>query len=184
MDREFHRISGNSVSVPFMRSYERQYIEAYDGFKVLRIPYRQGGVDNNPIFPYRQGRVNNSRSFPYLQKLMLPITASLIDKALSVMLPVPVSLLDKNDGLDDLVKAMASNSGFLDYHVPRFKVLVKEFRISKFKIAYGLDGKDLGLSSMALYHKACVEIDEEGAEAAAATFAAPKPGMFEIYGAS
>ncbi|XP_056864105.1 serpin-Z2-like [Raphanus sativus] len=95
MDREFHRISGNSVSVPFMRSYERQYIEAYDGFKVLRIPYRQGGVDNNPIFPYRQGRVNNSRSFPYLQKLMLPITASLIDKALSVMLPVPVSLLDK-----------------------------------------------------------------------------------------
>ncbi|WZZ27849.1 hypothetical protein YC2023_011250 [Brassica napus] len=54
-------------------------------------------------------------------------------------------LPDKNDGLEDLNP--------------------------KFKIAYGLDGQDLGLRSMVLYHKACVKIDEEGAEAAAVTFA-------------
>ncbi|KAJ4875592.1 Serpin-Z1 [Raphanus sativus] len=171
MDREFHRISGTSV-----------------------IPYRQGGVDNNPTFPYRQGRVNTSRSFPYLQEVdaannSFSYRQGLVGDATSPSFPfgqggystnVSFSMYfylpDKNDGLDDLVKAMASSSRFLDYHVPRFKVLVKEFRIPKFKIAYGLDGKDLGLSSMALYHKACVEIDEEGAEAAAATFAAPKPG--------
>ncbi|XP_056847750.1 serpin-Z1-like [Raphanus sativus] len=162
-----------------MRSYERQYIEAYDGFKVLKIPYRQGGVDNNPTFPYRQGRVNTSRSFPYLQEVDATNNSFPFGQggySNNVSFSMYFYLPDKNDGLDDLVKAMASNSGFLDYHVPRFKVLVKEFRIPKFKIAYGLDGKDLGLSSMALYHKACVEIDEEGAEAAAATFAAPKPG--------
>ena len=80
-------------------------------------------------------------------------------------------LPDKNDGLEDLVKTMASTSEILNCHIPRCKVLVNEFRIPKFKIAYGLDGQDLGLRSMALYHKACVKIDEEGAEAAAVTFA-------------
>ncbi|KAL0718722.1 hypothetical protein Bca4012_068045 [Brassica carinata] len=115
-----------------MSSYEDQYIQAYDGFKVLRMPYRQGCSDGD----------GNDGSF-------------------SMYFYLP----DKNDGLDDLVKAMASTSGFLDCHVPSRKVAVDEFRIPKFKIVYGLDGQDLGL-----FHKACVEIDEEGAEAAAATF--------------
>ncbi|KAF2558728.1 hypothetical protein F2Q68_00014641 [Brassica cretica] len=107
-DKEFQLLSGTSVSVPFMSSYKNQYIKAYDGFKVLRIPYRQGNdVDTNRSFPYRQ-------------------------------------VVDATNG--------------------SFSI------IPKFKIAYGLDGQDLGLRSMALYHKACVEIDEEGAKAAAATF--------------
>ncbi|KAL0718695.1 hypothetical protein Bca4012_068018 [Brassica carinata] len=135
-DKEFHLLSGTSVAVPFMNSYKTQYIKAYDGFKVLRIPYREGcDGDGN-------------------------------DGSFSMYFYLP----DKNDGLDDLVKAMASNSGFLDCHVPSRKVAVDEFRIPKFKIVYGLDGQDLGLSSVELFHKACVEIDEEGAEAAAATF--------------
>ncbi|KAF3585918.1 hypothetical protein F2Q69_00028223 [Brassica cretica] len=146
-DKEFQLLSGTSVSVPFMSSYKNQYIKAYDGFKVLRIPYRQGNdVDTNRSFPYRQV-VDANGSF-------------------SMYFYLP----DKNDGLDDLMKAMATTSGFVDCHVPISKVLVNKFRIPKFKIAYGLDGQDLGLRSMALYHKACVEIDEEGAKAAAATF--------------
>ncbi|KAF3612149.1 hypothetical protein DY000_02047272 [Brassica cretica] len=53
-DKEFQLLSGTSVSVPFMSSYKNQYIKAYDGFKVLRIPYRQGNdVDTNRSFPYR-----------------------------------------------------------------------------------------------------------------------------------
>ncbi|KAL0856818.1 hypothetical protein Bca101_061972 [Brassica carinata] len=127
-DKEFHLLSGTSVSVPFMSSYEDQYIQAYDGFKVLRMPYRQGCSDGD----------GNDGSF-------------------SMYFYLP----DKNDGLDDLVKAMASTSGFLDCHVPSRKVAVDEFRIPKFKIVYGLDGQDLGLSSVGLFHKACVEIDEE-----------------------
>ncbi|CDY34119.1 BnaC01g28590D [Brassica napus] len=87
-------------------------------------------------------------------------------------------LPDKNDGLDYLIKAMASTSGFLDCHVPSRKVAVNKFRIPKFKIVYGVEGKDLGLRSIDLYHKACVEIDEEGAEAAAATFVGGYGGLY------
>ncbi|KAJ4871878.1 Serpin-Z1 [Raphanus sativus] len=175
-DKEFHLLSGTSVSVPFMRSYKDQYIKAYDGFKVLRIPYRQGcdgdetnfsfpyrGVDaTNHNFPYRQGFVGDctSRSFPFGQR----------GYSTNVSFSMYFYLPDKNDGLDDLVKAMAPDSGFLDCHVPSRKVAVNEFKIPKFKIVDEVDSKDLGLRSTLLYHKACVEIDEEGAEAAAVTF--------------
>ncbi|XP_024016396.1 serpin-Z2-like [Eutrema salsugineum] len=55
-----------------------------------------------------------------------------------------------------------------------WRVQVGEFRIPKFKISFGFEAsrvfKRLGWDEdeMALYRKACVEIDEEGAEAAAA----------------
>ncbi|KAH0903555.1 hypothetical protein HID58_043058, partial [Brassica napus] len=108
-------------------------------WQVLRIPYRQGDDEDQSQL------LLSTRPFRFSMYFYLP---------------------DKNDGLEDLVKTMASTSGFLNCHTPRCKVLNP-----KFKIAYGLDGQDLGLRSMVLYHKACVKIDEEGAEAAAVTFA-------------
>ncbi|CAH8256149.1 unnamed protein product [Arabidopsis lyrata] len=48
--KPFYLLNGTSVSVPFMSSSEDQYIEAYDGFKVLRLPYRQGRDDTNRNF--------------------------------------------------------------------------------------------------------------------------------------
>ncbi|CAF1928589.1 BnaC05g21900D [Brassica napus] len=123
-DKEFQLLSGTSVSVPFMSSYKNQYIKAYDGFKVLRIPYRQGNdVDTNRSFPYRQ--VVDATNGSFSMYFYLP---------------------DKNDGLDDLMKAMTTTSGFVDCHVPISKVLVNKFRIPKFKIAYGLDGQRLGIT--------------------------------------
>ncbi|KAF3613113.1 Serpin-ZX [Capsicum annuum] len=52
-DHEFHLLNigvydrapfmtGLSVQVPFMTSKKWQYVKAYDGFKVLRLPYKQG----------------------------------------------------------------------------------------------------------------------------------------------
>nr|VDD29399.1 unnamed protein product [Brassica oleracea] len=43
---DFYLLNGKYVRVPLMTSGQRQYIEAYDGFKVLGLPYRQGGDDN------------------------------------------------------------------------------------------------------------------------------------------
>ncbi|XP_010430254.1 PREDICTED: probable non-inhibitory serpin-Z5 [Camelina sativa] len=43
--KPFYLLNGTSVSVPFMRSSSKQYIEAYDGFKVLSLPYRVGSGD-------------------------------------------------------------------------------------------------------------------------------------------
>ncbi|KAG7587709.1 Serpin domain [Arabidopsis suecica] len=136
-DRDFHLVNGTTVSVPFMTSSADQYVRAYNGFKVLRLPYRQGSDDTNCEF--------------------------------SMYFYLP----DQKDGLDDLLKKMASTPGFLDSHIPRYKDELEEFRIPKFKIEFGFSVTSvldrLGLRSMSMYHKACVEIDEEGAEAAAAT---------------
>ncbi|KAJ0241114.1 Serpin domain-containing protein [Hirschfeldia incana] len=80
-------------------------------------------------------------------------------------------LPDDKDGLDNLVKRMASTPGFLDSHIPSEKVLVGEFRIPKFKIEFGFEASrafnEWELESVSLHHKALVEIDENGAEAAA-----------------
>ncbi|XP_010473427.1 PREDICTED: probable non-inhibitory serpin-Z5 isoform X1 [Camelina sativa] len=45
--KPFYLLNGTSVSVPFMRSSSKQYIEAYDGFKVLSLPYRAGCGDRD-----------------------------------------------------------------------------------------------------------------------------------------
>ncbi|CAA7040880.1 unnamed protein product [Microthlaspi erraticum] len=81
-------------------------------------------------------------------------------------------LPDAKDGLDDLVKRMASTSGFLDSYVPS-QARLGEFRIPKFKIEFGFEASrafnELELEEARLFHKACVEMDEDGAEAAAVT---------------
>ncbi|CAH2048269.1 unnamed protein product [Thlaspi arvense] len=135
-DRDFHLLNGTSVSVPFMRNHRKQYIEAYDGFKVLKLPFRQCG--------------DISRQF-------------------SMYFYLP----EANDGLDDLVKRMASTRGFLDSHIPSQEVHVGEFRIPKFKIEFGFEASrafnEWDLEEVSLHQKAFVEIDEDGAEAAAVT---------------
>ncbi|XP_019083691.1 PREDICTED: serpin-Z1-like [Camelina sativa] len=129
MENEFHLVNGSSVSVPFMRSGGKQYVSAYNGFKVVRLPYRQGHDDTNRKF--------------------------------SMYFYLP----DKKDGLDELVKKMSSTPGFVDNHIPRHKVKVSDFRIPKFNISFMFEAP----GDVSMYHKACVEIDEEGATAAAAT---------------
>ncbi|CAL9237513.1 unnamed protein product, partial [Arabidopsis halleri] len=136
-DRDFHLVNGTTVSVPFMTSSADQYVRAYNGFKVLRLPYRRGSNDTNREF--------------------------------SMYFYLP----GQKDGLYNLLKKMASTPGFLDSHIPIDKDELEEFRIPKFKIEFGFSVTSvldqLRLRSMSMYHKACVEIDEEGAEAAAAT---------------
>ncbi|KAM3381011.1 hypothetical protein P3S68_006584 [Capsicum galapagoense] len=42
-DHEFHLLNtGVSVQAPFMTRKKWQYVKAYNGFKVLRLPYKQG----------------------------------------------------------------------------------------------------------------------------------------------
>ncbi|XP_020890360.1 serpin-Z2-like [Arabidopsis lyrata subsp. lyrata] len=138
---KFHLLDGKQVRVPFMRSYKSQYIKAYDGFKVLGLPYQQGHDDTKRKF--------------------------------SMYFYLP----DKNDGLDSLLKEMVSTPGFVDSHIPRYKVEVADFRIPKFNISFMFFTLDFPeLDSLSLYHKACVEIDEDGAKAAAVTFGMKETG--------
>ncbi|CAA2957775.1 serpin-ZX-like [Olea europaea subsp. europaea] len=153
---EFFLLNGSSVQVPFMTSKQKQYIRAFDGFKVLGLPYKQGedkrkfsmyiflpdAKDGLPALVEKLGCESGflEHHLPYQQvkvgafhipkfKVSFGFEASEILKGLGVMLPF------SGDGLPEMV-----DSPF---------------------------GKNLYVSS--IFHKSFIEVNEEGTEAAAAT---------------
>ncbi|XP_038970279.1 serpin-ZXA-like [Phoenix dactylifera] len=158
-DSAFHLLNGSSVQVPFMTSKKTQFVSAHNGFKVLRLPYEQG---------------EDRRQF-----------------SMYIFLP------DAQDGLWSLAEKLSSESDFLNLHLPTQKVKLGDFKLPRFKISFGFEAsevlKDLGLalpfsgngdltemvdspvghklSVSSVFHKAFIEVTEEGTEAAAATAA-------------
>ncbi|CAN0909201.1 unnamed protein product [Linum grandiflorum] len=146
-----------------MSSKKAQYISQFDGFKVLALRYKQGNEDD-------------SRQF-----------------SMYIFLP------DSKTGLPALVEKMTGHydeSGFLNRHIPFRNVSVGDFRIPKFKVSFEFEASDTlkklglvlpfsdeadftemvedsypgkGLAISEVFHKASVEVNEEGTEAAAAT---------------
>jgi serpin B len=47
-DKLFHRLDGGGVDVPFMQSWDRQFIAVHDGFKVLKLRYQMTQPQGNP----------------------------------------------------------------------------------------------------------------------------------------
>ncbi|KAK9928022.1 hypothetical protein M0R45_025179 [Rubus argutus] len=153
-NKEFHLLNGRSVWAPFMTSSEDQRISAFDGFKVLKLPYEQGG--------------DYQRRF-----------------SMFVFLP------DARNGLQALVERVCSECGFIDHHLPKYRVPVDKFLIPKFKISAGFDAlevlntlgfsleagdltemvEDTGIRLNKILHKSFIEVNEEGTEAAAVTVA-------------
>ncbi|KAJ0860452.1 putative Serpin family protein [Helianthus annuus] len=153
----FHLLNGKKVQVPFMTSKEDQFVREYDNFKVLGLPYSRG---------------KDKRQF-----------------TMYFYLP------NAKDGLKSLVEKMGSTSNFLDNHIPYQEVKVGRFLIPKFKMGFGFEASNIlqelglvlpfnskdGLTEIAdsslgekldvssIYHKALVEVNEEGTEAAAVT---------------
>ena len=127
--------------------------------QVLQLPYRQGGEE--------EGKPPRRRFSMYL---ILP---------------------DAEDGLPGLVDKVCSGSDFLNRHQPYGKVEVGDFKIPRFKFSSDLEAsktlKDLGLvlpftseltemvnwlpsgDAFKMLQKSCIEVNEEGTEAAAVT---------------
>eukprot|EP01018_Ginkgo_biloba_P024079 Gb_00301 [translate_table: standard] len=146
----FYLLNGGSVQVPMMTTSEKQFITRVDDYKILRLPYSQRG---------------DGRSF-----------------SMYIILP------NERNGLSNLEKKMDLN--FLQTQVREVKVGL--FKLPRFKISFGFELpeslKEMGLvlpfsnnaadfsgiSDLPLYisnafHKAFIEVNEEGTEAAAVT---------------
>ncbi|KAK9748342.1 hypothetical protein RND81_02G050900 [Saponaria officinalis] len=103
-------------------------------------------------------------------------------------------LPDAKDGLMALSEIVGSTPGFLDDHVPHWKVEIGDFKVPKFKISFGFESskvlKDFGVNSAfsgggltemvdspvaqnlgvsSIFHKSFIEVNEEGTEATAAS---------------
>ncbi|KAA8537697.1 hypothetical protein F0562_027313 [Nyssa sinensis] len=155
-DHDFHILNGSSVRVPFMTSKKKQVIKAFDGFKVLGLPYKQG---------------EDKRRFSMY--FFLPDAKD--------GLPALVEKVGSESGfLDRHLPYQQVEVG--DFQIPRFKISFG-FEASKVLKELGLvlpfsseglteivdspSGRNLYVSS--IFHKSFMEVNEEGTEAAAAT---------------
>ncbi|XP_027094423.1 serpin-ZX-like [Coffea arabica] len=158
-EHDFHLLNGSTIKVPFMTSKKKQYISAYDGFKVLCLPYKQG---------------EDKRRFSMY--FFLPDAKD--------GLP---ALLDRAGSEPGFLEHHLSRSKVEvgDFLVPKFKISFG-FEASKTLKGLGLvlpfSGEG-GLTEMvdspvsrnlhvsSIFHKSFIEVNEEGTEAAAATAA-------------
>ncbi|KAA0065278.1 serpin-ZX-like [Cucumis melo var. makuwa] len=156
---DFYLVDGSSIKTPFMRSGKDQYIAAYDGFKVLTMPYRQGQDDKDRRFS---------------MCIFLPDAkdglASLIEK------------VDSESGfMDRHIPHKKVEVG--DFQIPKFKVSY-ECEVSDVlkKLGLVLPFEERSLLEMvetetgevsfvsSIFHKSIIEANEKGTEAASIHF--------------
>ncbi|KAE9586784.1 hypothetical protein Lal_00004551 [Lupinus albus] len=157
-DYDFHLLNGNSVKVPFMTSKRKQFISAFDGFKVLGLPYKQG---------------EDKRQFSMY--LLLPDAkdglSALVDKVGS-----EPGFLEHKLHLEKVEVG--------EFRIPRFKIsfgLETSNVLKELGLVLPFSGGDLtamvdspvpqSLLVSNIFHKSFIEVNEEGTEAAAATAA-------------
>ncbi|KAL6196096.1 hypothetical protein ACLB2K_031711 [Fragaria x ananassa] len=164
LERNFYLLDGSSVEgVPYMRGGDYQYICAFEGFKVLKLPYRNLGVSPRSFFIYfclpdaRDGLpalveqvCSGSRFLKgcvpdeelYVGKMLVPkfkissgFEASKVLKASGLVLPFSFDPVNKGGNVSETVESPAGDDPYVS----------------------------------AMFHKSCIEIDEEGTEASAVT---------------
>ncbi|KAG5613181.1 hypothetical protein H5410_024462 [Solanum commersonii] len=155
-DHEFHLLNEGSVRAPFMTSQKEQYITAFDGFKMLRLPYKQG-----------------TDTCRFCMHFILPDARDGLPALLDKISSEP-GFLNRHFPYEK-VKARK-------FLIPKFKIT---FGFEATKVLWGLGLKSPfypgGLSEMVdshiskklfvsdVYHKSFIEVNEEGTEAAAIT---------------
>ncbi|XP_037445220.1 putative serpin-Z12 [Triticum dicoccoides] len=153
----FHVPGGTTVGVPSMTTGRSQYIALYPGFRALKLPYK-----NNVL---RQADA-------FYMLILLPDSGTL--------------------SLADLYNKAVSTPEFIRKHTPVEEVPVGRFMVPRFNFTFefeassdmqklgvtrafsggdfsGMVSGEDGLSISRVYHKATIEVDEQGTVAAAAT---------------
>lgn len=155
-DHEFHLLDGLPIRVPFMTSKKKQCIAAFNDFKVLRLPYKQG---------------TDTRCFSMY--FILPDAHDGLPALFDKISTEPGFLNHR------VLLRKVSVGKFL---IPKFKITF-EFEASDILKGLGLTLPfcDGGLTEMVdstlpenlsvskVFHKSFIEVNEEGTEAAAVT---------------
>jgi serpin B len=153
-DYDFHLLNDNSVKVPFMRSWDEQFIGVFDGFKVLRLPYKQG---------------EDKRQFSIY--FFLPDTKD-------GLLALIEKIASESEFLEEKLPREKVEVG--DFRIPKFKIsfefetsdMLKELGVvlpfsegGLTKMVDSPKGQQLNVSN--IFHKSFIEVNEEGTIAAA-----------------
>ncbi|XP_050881739.1 serpin-ZX [Lathyrus oleraceus] len=161
-DNDFYLLNGTSVQVPFMTSKTKQYISAFEGFKVLRLFYKHDDA------LYKQEDKRNFSIYFYLPDAKDGLLA-LIEK-----------LASESELLEHTRPIERMSVG--DFRIPRFNIsfgletcdILKELGVilpftegGLTKMVDSSMGQNLHVSS--IHHKSFIEVNEKGTEVAAAT---------------
>jgi len=151
-DCDFHLLGGSSFKVPFMTSKKKQFINAFDGFKILRLPYKQG---------------NDIRQFSMY--FFLPDARDGLLALIKKVASEPQILKHKLPYKEVIVG---------DFRIPRFKISsrLELSNVSK-ELGVILPFSAGGLTKMTdspiwvsnIFQKSFIEVNEKGTEAAAVT---------------
>ncbi|GJN31767.1 hypothetical protein PR202_gb20224 [Eleusine coracana subsp. coracana] len=173
---QFHRLDGTTVNAQFMSSSRDQLITVHDGFKELKMPY---AAEHDPL-----------DGMPANEKAKLFIAAGgTAPYSMFVVLP------DARESLWSLQDTIGASPDILHQQMKRVKV--GRFLLPKFKLSFSSSLKDalheLGIKATFsltgadlpdmleddrmgrplfvgdVLHKAVIEVNEEGTEAAAVT---------------
>ncbi|KAK8936389.1 Serpin-ZX [Platanthera zijinensis] len=159
---KFYLLDGSTIHAPFMSSREKQFISSYNGFTVLKLPYKKVGDGQD------------SRSFSML--LFLPNERNGLHDLIRRIVSTP-------NFVQEHVPPMRVYA--VRFMVPKFKIsfnfdasdVLKQLGL---KSIFGSSSADLGgiclessgvepLFVSNILHEAAVEVDEEGTTAAATT---------------
>ncbi|KEH35737.1 serpin-ZX-like protein [Medicago truncatula] len=151
-DYDFYLLNGSSVKVSFMTSKKKQFIRAFDGFKVLGLPYKQG--EDKRRFTMYFFLPNAKDGLP-----------SLVEKVAS-----------ESDLLQHKLPFDKVEVG--DFRIPKFNIsfgLETSDMLKELGVVLPFSGE--GLTKMVdsnqklfmsnILHKYFIEVNEEGTEAAA-----------------
>jgi len=158
-DYDFHLFNGSSIKVPFMTSMKDHYIRAFNGFKVLQLPYKLGQDDRR-----------------FSMYFILPDAKDGLSALVEKMASESESLHHKLHSISQVKVG--------DFRIPRFNVsfgfetsdMLKELGVvlpfspgGLTKMVDSVEDQKLYVSK--IYHKSFIKVNEEGTEAAAVTYA-------------
>ncbi|KAK7351670.1 hypothetical protein VNO77_11276 [Canavalia gladiata] len=157
-DYDFHLLNGSSMKVPFMTSKKKQFIRAFDGFKVLGLPYKQG--EDKRQFSMYFFLPDAKDGLPALAEKVASESGFLEHK-----LP-----LHKVEVGEFRIPRFIISFGFEAPSVLKELGVILPFSGGDLtKMVDSPMGQNLCVSN--IFHKSFVEVNEEGTEAAAASAA-------------